>query len=102
MASQYEVSGSDECSKIKELAIGQMALQASINNIVRNTNLNDDVMRDSIRVILAQYKEGVKNNYIFKEPMKAYAYFLLQIIHSCDVCESIATTNVSMLFFVLY
>lgn len=77
MASQYEVSGSDECSKIKELAIGQMALQASINNIVRNTNLNDDVMRNSIRVILAQYKEGVKNNYIFKEPMKAYAYFAL-------------------------
>lgn len=77
MASQYEVSGSDECSKIKELAIGQMALQASINNIVRNTNLNDDVMRDSIRVILAQYKDGVKNNYIFKEPMKAYAYFAL-------------------------
>ena len=77
MASQYEVSGSDECSKIKELAIGQMALQASINNIVRNTNLNDDVMRDSIRIILAQYKEGVKNNYIFKEPMKAYAYFAL-------------------------
>lgn len=77
MASQYEVSGSDECSKIKELAIGQMTLQASINNIVRNTNLNDDVMRDSIRVILAQYKEGVKNNYIFKEPMKAYAYFAL-------------------------
>lgn len=77
MASQYEVSGSDECSKIKELAIGQMGLQASINNIVRNTNLNDDVMRDSIRVILAQYKEGVKNNYIFKEPMKAYAYFAL-------------------------
>lgn len=77
MASQYDVSGSDECSKIKELAIGQMALQASINNIVRNTNLNDDVMRDSIRVILAQYKEGVKNNYIFKEPMKAYAYFAL-------------------------
>ena len=77
MASQYEVSGSDECSKIKELAIGQMALQASINNIVRNTNLNEDVMRDSIRVILAQYKEGVKNNYIFKEPMKAYAYFAL-------------------------
>lgn len=77
MANQYEVSGSDECSKIKELAIGQMALQATINNIVRNTNLNDDVMRDSIRVILAQYKEGVKNNYIFKEPMKAYAYFAL-------------------------
>ena len=77
MASQYEVSGSNECAKIKELAIGQMALQATINNIVRNTNLNDDVIRDSIRVILAQYKEGVKNNYIFKEPMKAYAYFAL-------------------------
>lgn len=77
MASQYEVSGSDDCSKIKELAIGQMALQATINGIVSNINLDTDKAKDSIRTILAQYKEGVKNKYIFKEPMRAYAYFAL-------------------------
>ena len=77
MASQYEVSGSDDCSKIKELAIGQMALQATINGIVGNINLDTDKAKDSIRTILAQYKEGVKNKYIFKEPMRAYAYFAL-------------------------
>lgn len=77
MASQYEISGSDDCAKIKELAVGQMALQATINDIIRNVNLNADVVRDSVATILSQYKEGVKNNYIFKEPMRAYAYFAL-------------------------
>lgn len=77
MASQYEVTGADDCSKIKELAIGQMALQATINGIVRNPEVGTDKIRDSIRTILAQYKDNVKNNYIFKEPMKAYAYFAL-------------------------
>lgn len=77
MASQYEITGSDDCAKIKELAVGQMALQATVNDIIRNVNLNADVVRDSIRTILAQYKEGVKTNYIFKEPMRAYAYFAL-------------------------
>lgn len=77
MASQYEIEGSDDCAKIKELALGQMALQATVNNIIGNTDLDADVVRDTIRTILAQYKEGVKNNYIFKEPMRAYAYFAL-------------------------
>lgn len=77
MASQYEITGSDDCAKIKELAVGQMALQAAVNDIIRNVSLNSDVVRDSVRTILAQYKEGVKNNYIFKEPMRAYAYFAL-------------------------
>lgn len=77
MASQYEVSGSDDCAKIKELAIGQMALQATVNSILSNINLDTDKAKDSVRTILAQYKEGVKNKYIFKEPMRAYAYFAL-------------------------
>ena len=77
MASQYEIEGSEDCAKIKELALGQMALQATVNNIIGNTDLDADVVRDTIRTILAQYKEGVKNNYIFKEPMRAYAYFAL-------------------------
>ena len=33
MASQYEVSGSDDCTRIKELAIMQMQLQNQINMI---------------------------------------------------------------------
>lgn len=34
-------------------------------------------MQDSILTLLEQYKQHVKVNYIFKEPMKAYAYFAL-------------------------
>ena len=77
MATDYEVTGSDDCSKIKELAIRQMALQANINGIIANRTLDADHVRDSIRTVLAVYKEQVKNDYIFKEPMRAYSYFAL-------------------------
>lgn len=77
MATDYEVTGSDDCSKIKELAIRQMALQANINGIIANRTLDADHVRDSIRTVLALYKEQVKNDYIFKEPMRAYSYFAL-------------------------
>ena len=77
MATDYEVTGSDDCSKIKELAIRQMALQANINGIIANRTLDADHVRDSIRTVLAVYKEQVKNDYIFKEPWRAYAYFAL-------------------------
>ena len=36
-----------------------------------------DATRDSIAAIVEAYKDDVKRNYIFKEPMKAYAYFAL-------------------------
>ena len=77
MASQYEVSGSDNCSKIKELTLKQMGLQALVNNIAQNINLTSEVMDDSLHKVMAAYKNDVKLNYIFKEPMKAYAYFAL-------------------------
>ncbi len=77
MSGQYDVKGSEECSKIKELAVMQMSLQAQINAITQNPNVSYDSEADSIRQIVAAYKDRVKRNYIFKEPMKAYAYFAL-------------------------
>jgi peroxiredoxin len=77
MSSGYEVSNSTECAKIKELALLQMGLQAQVNAVVNNPNLGVDMTRDSIQQILETYKYNVKRNYIFKEPMKAYAYFAL-------------------------
>ena len=55
MAADYTVSGSENCEKIRELAL---------NN-------------DSIQSIINAYKDEVKRNYIYKEPMKAYSYFAL-------------------------
>ena len=77
MSSRYEVEGSEECEKIRELALLQIGLQAAVNNIARNTELSTETLQDSIQATIEEYKESLKQNYIFKEPMKAYAYFAL-------------------------
>ena len=77
MASNYTVSGSDNCEKIKELALKQMDLQRRAIAIQQNTALGINGINDSINKILAAYKEDVKLNYIYKEPYKAYSYFAL-------------------------
>lgn len=77
MAYNYEVSGSDDCSRIKELAVMQMRLQAQVNAIAQNTLLDARTMNDSISGVVEAYKTRVKTEYIFKAPMKASSYFAL-------------------------
>lgn len=77
MASKYEVKGSENCSKIKELAILQLKLQADVNSIINNPNLGTDAVEANVTQLLEAYKNNIKRNYIFKEPMKASSYFAL-------------------------
>jgi peroxiredoxin len=77
IATQYEVEGSDNCQKIKELSLKQIALQGQAVALERNTALSREQVRDSLLRLLSAYKEDVKQNYIFREPNKAYAYFAL-------------------------
>ena len=77
MASNYTVSGSDNCEKIKELTLMQMDLQNRAIAIQRNPSLGVDEANDSIQRLINAHKEKVKSNYIYKEPMKAYSYFAL-------------------------
>lgn len=77
MSDGYEVSGSEECSKIKELALMQIRLQTQIDAIAKSPDLGIDAVEDSVAKVLDVYKNNVKLNYIFKQPMKAYAYFAL-------------------------
>ena len=77
MASNYTVSGSDNCEKIRELTLKQMKLQSQAIDLQRNTVLGIDEANDSIQSLINAYKEDVKHNYIYKEPFKAYSYFAL-------------------------
>ena len=77
MASQYEVSGSENCRKIKKLALRQMQLQQRAIAVSRNEALTVDQSNDSILAMIRQYKEDVKREYIFPDPSKPYAYFAL-------------------------
>lgn len=77
MAANYTISGSDNCEKIKELTLKQMALQEQAIAIQKSISLGIDGINDSIQKIVDTYKNEVKLQYIFKEPNKAYSYFAL-------------------------
>ena len=77
MATQYEVSGSDNCSKIKELTLKQIDLTQRAMAVQQNDNLSVDESNDSILKMIQDYKQEVKMNYILKEPNRSYSYFAL-------------------------
>jgi len=77
MASNYTVSGSDNCEKIRELTLRQMELQRQAIDLQSNTDLGIAKANDSIMKLIDAYKADVKRNYIYKEPYKAYSYFAL-------------------------
>ena len=77
MAANYTVSGSDNCEKIRELALRQMELQRQAIDLQNNSGLGIAKANDSIQSLINAYKEEVKLNYIYKEPYKAYSYFAL-------------------------
>ena len=77
MSAVYDVTGSEECTKIKELALLQMDLQRRIDAIVAAPDLGVSAVQDSVLRVTEAYKDQVKRRYIFAEPMKAYAYYAL-------------------------
>lgn len=77
MSYKYEVEGSENCSVIKELSLKQMNLQNTINAIVKNPNLGVDSINLVVNRVINDYKQDIKNNYIFKAPMKASSYYAL-------------------------
>src|SRR5574344_27212 len=76
MPTKYTVSGSYNCSKIKELAVMQIDLTNKAMALEKDASLGG-LAEDSIAKLVDIYKNNVKRNYIFKEPNKAYAYYAL-------------------------
>ncbi len=77
MATEYEVSGSDNCQKIKELSVMQIRLHEQAVNLESNTSLTRQEFTDSLQKLLSAYKDKVKTEYIFQHPDKPYSYFAL-------------------------
>lgn len=76
MAVNYTVADSYENEKVRELALKQIQLQSNLQQLVRS-NLSADSIQTVANQMLTAYKQDVTHNYIYKEPMKAYAYFAL-------------------------
>ena len=77
MATDYEISGSDNCLKIRELALKQIDLRQRAIAVNENESLTVEATNDSILGMIRQYKDEVKKDYIYAAPDKAYAYFAL-------------------------
>lgn len=75
-ATAYQVEGSENNQKIKELVLLQADLQDKVNKLGRS-GLPAGIAQDSLVSLVNAYKNNVKRNYIFAEPNKAYAYFAL-------------------------
>lgn len=77
MSTGYTVEGSEQCNVIKDLALKQINLQAFVMGIENNPAIGYDAVEDTIVKIIEKYKEYIKLNYIYKQPMKASSYFAL-------------------------
>lgn len=77
MATSYEVEGSDDNRRIRELALMQIALQQKALALTRNTTLGQQEAADSIRALLKAHKDRVTRDYIFKDPKAPSSYFAL-------------------------
>jgi len=91
MATEYTVEGSYNSQKIKEIALQQMRLQSQIIALERNKSMYPGDVVDSINALITAYKERMKADYIYNEPMQAYAYYA--------VCQSVSDLdNIYQLF----
>ena len=77
MATGYEVEGSPECQRIKELTLMQIGLQNRALRLEYEAGLGGSLARDSIEKMLYDYKSVVMSEYIFKDPKAASSYFAL-------------------------
>ena len=77
MTSAYETDGSQACKTVRELAFKQLALQAQINMLANDPATGVDSVMARVARLLEAYKNDIKQQYIFKAPMKASSYFAL-------------------------
>lgn len=75
-ATDYNIQGSENNQKIKELVLLQTDLQERVNQLAQS-GLPVGIVQDSLSRMVNTYKNNVKRNYIFVGPNKPYAYFAL-------------------------
>ncbi|NDV60373.1 TlpA disulfide reductase family protein [Bacteroides sp. 519] len=76
----YQVEGSPNSIKIKELTLKQIKLQNDVNTLMQSAQQNrltNPAFEDSLNALINAYKEEVKTQYIYAAPNTAAAYFAL-------------------------
>lgn len=91
MQSKYTVEGSENCEKIRQISLMQQEVQKKLMAIEKNDDLLPGDMADSVENTINAYKERIKQEFIYIEPQKAYAYYA--------VCQSITDMRGSFMLF---
>lgn len=77
MSIAYQVTGSENNVKLRELVLKQIELQNAVRMLIRNGGPETGVTRARINDLVQQYKDSVRIQYIYADPSKPYAYFAL-------------------------
>ena len=77
MSARYEVDGSENSIRIRELALKQQELQRRVNELQNSRSLSPTAKSDSLERMLFNYKRDVTRNYIYQHPEQASSYFAL-------------------------
>ncbi len=77
MMTGYEVSGSENCAKLKSLILSQAALQREINAMASQPGIESGVLAQRINEKVEVFKSDINNGYIFTGTDKPYAYYAL-------------------------
>ena len=91
MESSYTVSGSQSSDKIREISLMQQQVQTKLVAIEKDEAMYPGDKVDSIESIIKNYKERIKQDYIFTDPRSAYAYYA--------VCQSITDLRGTFMLF---
>lgn len=77
MSARYEVEGSDNCSRIRELALMQQDLYRQALALDKSMQLSRLEKQDSLTKMISAYKNRVCEDFIYQGPNMTYAYFAL-------------------------
>lgn len=77
MAARYEVEGSENCQKIRSLALMQQELLRKSIALEQNQSMPPGDAQDSLLRMIKRHKEHVLREYIYQAPNKTYSYFAL-------------------------
>ena len=77
---KYEVKGSENAQRIKEITLKQYELQNQVDLLLGKTRkgeISNKGLQESLKDLFTAYKEEIKSNYIFVAPNTTAAYYAL-------------------------
>ena len=77
MSTDYDIKGSYNCERMKELAFLQMKLENEINGVLAHKSVSNEEKTRIINEKVEHYKNKLKKEYILEDPGAPYAYFAL-------------------------